>query len=180
MKDKIKQTSKLLSFLLRHQPEAAELTLDAEGWVNLETLIAKINEHYYAVDTTLIQTVVSINDKKRFVISDDGMRIRANQGHSIEVDLNLVPTVPPDILYHGTVEKFVKAIQCAGLQKMSRQHVHLSTERDTAAQVGSRRGKAIVLTIDARRMARDGYPFYQSKNGVWLTEHIPSCYIQFP
>ena len=180
MKNEIKKTSKLLSLILRHQPEVADISLDEEGWANLSQLINNINQKFHPVDEALIQQVVATSDKQRFALSDDGTRIRANQGHSVSVDLKLSPLSPPEVLYHGTVSKFVQAIRSEGLQKMQRQHVHLSAEQRTATQVGGRRGVPVILTVQAQRMAQEGYQFYQSKNGVWLTEQVPADYIQFP
>ncbi len=180
MNNNHKKTSKLLSLLLRHQPEAAGLTLDAEGWVDLDELITKVSRKHDPVDRALIEDIVATSDKQRFAISADGTRIRANQGHSITVDLQLEPVTPPTVLYHGTVAKFENAIRAEGLQKMNRQHVHLSAEVATAQQVGGRRGKPVILTVQAEQMAQDGHLFYQSKNGVWLTEQVPVQYIQFP
>ena len=180
MKNKIKQTSKLLSLLLRHQPQAAGLTLDEAGWANVEELIEKVSLTYYSIDLALLQEVVVTNDKQRFAFNQDQTKIRASQGHSLPVDLALAPTDPPNILYHGTATTFLDMIRKEGLNRMSRQHVHLSAEAATARQVGSRHGTPIVLTIDAQKMLQDGFNFYQSDNGVWLTECVAAHYIYFP
>jgi putative RNA 2'-phosphotransferase len=128
----------------------------------------------------LLEAVVSANDKKRFSFNSSGTMIRANQGHSIQVELNLQEQVPPDLLYHGTVEKFLPVIQTEGLKKMGRQHVHLSVDETTAVKVGSRRGKPVVLVIHSKSMHEAGFSFFLSENGVWLTEAVPPDYIRFP
>jgi len=169
--------SKFLSLALRHQPEKIGLQLDGNGWANLDELIEKMNAKSLAVDMAMIETVVATNDKKRFIFNENKTSIRANQGHSIEVELNLQPTVPPAILYHGTAEKFLPSILQNGLQKQSRQHVHLSGATDTAKNVGSRHGKPVVLTIDTKAMHEEGFVFYLSENKVWLTDAVPVQYI---
>jgi putative RNA 2'-phosphotransferase len=127
-----------------------------------------------------LKQVVADSDKQRFALSDDGTLIRANQGHSVAVDLDLEPLTPPDVLYHGTVAKFLDAIREKGLLKGKRHHVHLSGDKATASNVGSRRGKPVILTIESNRMHALGLMFYLSKNGVWLTDHVPPEYIGFP
>ena len=179
MKNKIKQTSKLLSLLLRHQPQAAGLTLDEAGWADVEELIEKVSLTYYSIDLALLQEVVVTNDKQRFAFNQDQTRIRASQGHSLPVDLALAPTDPPNTLYHGTATTFLDLIRKEGLNRMSRQHVHLSAEAATARQVGSRHGTPVILAINAQKMLQDGFNFYRSDNGVWLTEQVPVQYIQF-
>ena len=171
---RMKSTSKFLSLILRHAPEKIGVRLTADGWLNIDELIAAANRHGNSLTRDLIEQVVAENDKQRFAISDDGMRIRANQGHSIrDVELSLQPAIPPDMLYHGTVNKFLQAIQREGLKRMARNHVHLSADVETAKQVGCRRGTPIVLVIDAVTMTRSGFEFYLSDNGVWLVEHVP-------
>jgi len=125
-------------------------------------------------------TVVATNDKRRFSFSDDGLRIRANQGHSVEVDLKLQARQPPELLYHGTVARFVESIRGQGLVRGSRLHVHLSPDEETARRVGRRRGRPVILVVEAGRMHRDGHPFFLSANGVWLTDAVPPEYLRFP
>lgn len=174
------KTSKFLSLVLRHEPEAIGLTLDANGWADLDELVRLANADGKPVTRELIEQVVRDSDKQRFAISEDGARIRANQGHSIEVDLELTPLAPPDTLYHGTATRFAKSIRTLGLVKQSRQHVHLSSDLATAAKVGSRHGKAIVLTIRAGEMHARGLSFYRSANGVWLTDAVAAEFINWP
>lgn len=175
----LKRVSKFLSLVLRHKPETIGIELDESGWVNVDTLLTALSLHNKNVTLQTLQKVVRTNDKKRFTFSEDGLKIRANQGHSLEVDLNLEPTNPPTELYHGTVGKFLDAIENQGLLKMGRNHVHLSEDLDTATKVGQRRGKPVMLIVDSRKMQEDGYTFYLSKNGVWLTDHVPPKYIAF-
>jgi putative RNA 2'-phosphotransferase len=172
-------TSKFLSLVLRHQPETIGVSLDAEGWIEIETLLAACAAHNKPISRELLHEVVATNDKQRFAISPDGARIRASQGHSIEVDLRLVPQEPPEILYHGTVEKFLDSIRRGGLIKGQRRHVHLSADRSTAEKVGRRRGQPVLLSIDAGRMHRAGHEFFLSDNGVWLVDAVPVEYLRF-
>lgn len=174
-----KETSKFLSLILRHAPETIQLQLDENGWASVSELITKSNQFGKELDEEVLDYIVENNDKKRFAFSEDRTKIRASQGHSIEVELDLKEVYPEHFLYHGTVAKFLEAIQKEGLQKMSRQYVHLSKDEETAIKVGSRRGKPIILSIDAQKMVTDGYSFYLSENGVWLTDHVPVEYIKF-
>ncbi|TDW46040.1 putative RNA 2'-phosphotransferase [Flavobacterium sp. 270] len=175
----IKSTSKFLSLVLRHSPETIHLKLDENGWANVEELITKCNQHQKKIDLELLNIVVETNDKKRFTFNEDKTKIRASQGHSIEVELNLKEALPLEFLYHGTVEASIHGIKEKGLQKMSRQHVHLSKDKETAIKVGSRRGKPIILKVEARRMQEAGFKFYLSENEVWLTDEVPAKYIEF-
>lgn len=177
---RLNKTSKFLSFVLRHKPEAIGLELDANGWANIDELINKANTsgEISNLDKTLIQGVVDTSDKKRFVISDDEQLIRANQGHSINVDLQLKPVTPPEFLYHGTATHFLDSILEEGLKPQQRQHVHLSMDIETATAVGQRYGKPVILTIKALLMHEQGFVFYRSENEVWLTEHVPNNYIE--
>ncbi|POR24617.1 RNA 2'-phosphotransferase [Flavobacterium columnare] len=179
----IKNISKFLSYVLRHSPETINLNLDENGWAIVDELIEKANknrnEFHKELDFEIINQVVETNDKKRFAYNEGKTKIRASQGHSISVDLELKPVVPPDYLYHGTVAKFLESIKTNGIQKISRQHVHLSKDRETAVKVGSRRGAPIILSIHSSQMHQDGFIFYQSENGVWLTDEVPSKYIEF-
>ncbi|MFM2393679.1 MAG: 2-phosphotransferase [Bacteroidota bacterium] len=179
-KNDIKQNSKFLSLVLRHAPETIGLTLDENGWANVDELINLCNSNNQSIDRDLLELIVKNNDKQRFSFKEDGSKIRANQGHSIEVDLCLKEVTPPEKLYHGTVNEFLDAIKSEGLKKMSRQHVHLSKDLETAIKVGSRRGKPIILEVNAMRMNNDGFKFYLSENNVWLTDVVPSKYINFP
>jgi len=162
----LKRTSKLLSYVLRHRPDSVGISLDENGWVDLEVLIQALQSDGKSVSLELIERVVETNDKKRFVIRDG--KIRANQGHSIDVELNLPATMPPDCLYHGTSTKNLEPIKASGLVRMNRQHVHLSLDRATALSVGQRHGKPVVLTVKAKKMFDKGYEFYLSENNVWL------------
>jgi putative RNA 2'-phosphotransferase len=179
MEKQLQHISKLLSLVLRHQPEHIGLTLNEDGWASVTVLIEKINAAGNTIDFTLLQKVVDENDKKRFTFNEDKTMIRASQGHSIEVELDLKKITPPEYLYHGTVAKYLAAIRSEGLKKMSRQHVHLSKDKETAIKVGSRRGKPIILTINAGSMHEAGLPFYLSANEVWLTDEVPVQYIEF-
>ena len=171
------RASKFLSLVLRHEPQKIGLPLDAQGWADIDDLLARLPAHGVRLDRDALQQLVRDNDKQRFAISDDGQRIRASQGHSIAVDLGLTALEPPPWLYHGTVPRFLEAIASEGLRPGERQHVHLSPDRATAFQVGSRRGTPVILSVDAGRMHADGLSFYQSANGVWLTAHVPPRYI---
>lgn len=164
------QTSKFLSYVLRHRPDSIGITLDENGWVDVEVLLAAAQRHGKRLSRQLLERVVAENDKKRFAFSEDGRRIRASQGHSVSVDLALEPIEPPEFLYHGTVEPFLESIREKGLVRGSRHHVHLSPDEATARKVGSRRGKPVILVVQAGRMHEAGHQFFRSANGVWLTE----------
>ncbi len=172
--------SKFLSLVLRHQPQKYGLTLDENGWAQVDDLISVSNRAGVPLTIETLQQVVAQNDKQRFAISADGHAIRARQGHSISVDLQLVPLEPPPQLYHGTAERFVPSIREQGLLRRSRQQVHLSPDVQTALKVGQRHGKPIVLRVESGAMHRDGYHFYQSENGVWLVDTVPVAYLVFP
>jgi putative RNA 2'-phosphotransferase len=174
-----KTVSKFLSLVLRHSPEKIGLKLDENGWADVEELILKCSQKGNRLDKVLLDYVVENNDKKRFAYNEDETKIRASQGHSISVELNLTETEPSEYLYHGTVGKFMESIQKEGLKKMSRQHVHLSKDKETAIKVGSRRGVPQILTVRSGAMHRDGFKFYLSENNVWLTDEVPVRYIQF-
>ncbi|MGG9964005.1 RNA 2'-phosphotransferase [Ferruginibacter sp. SUN106] len=177
MEKQLKHISKLMSLVLRHKPEAIGLQLNENGWANVAELISKINEQGNNVNFDTINTVVDTNDKKRFAFNEDKTMIRASQGHSIEVELNLKAVTPPDILYHGTAERFVESILKEGLNKQQRQHVHLSLLQETAKAVGARHGKPVILHINAKAMAEAGFVFYLSDNNVWLVNSVPVEYI---
>ena len=173
-----KTLSKTLSYWLRHRPDAIGLTLDAQGWASVDAILTALDREHGA-DFDRLAAVVEGNDKQRFEFSPDLQRIRARQGHSIEIELDLQPTPPPATLFHGTVERFLDAIRAEGLRRMSRHHVHLSADRSTADKVGARRGKPVILTVETAAMARDGHVFFVTGNGVWLTDEVPARYIDF-
>jgi putative RNA 2'-phosphotransferase len=175
-----KKISKFLSLVLRHRPETIGIELDAQGWTDVETLIAKLKRRFNGFNMEVLEQVVAENNKQRFSFNPKKTKIRASQGHSVAVALDYKPVLPPEILYHGTVGKFLGLIAKSGLKKMSRHHVHLSKDLGTAENVGSRRGEAIILQVKAGEMHRDGFEFYQSDNGVWLTDNVPPKYILFP
>lgn len=175
----LKHISKFLSLVLRHKPEVIGITMDDEGWVDVKELLEKCSAKKRYINLQLLQEVVNTNDKKRFAFNHDHTKIRASQGHTVEVDLKLEPVEPLEYLYHGTVAKFVDAIKEQGLQRMDRMHVHLSKDLETAVKVGSRRGKPVILKVKAAEMHRAGHAFYVSTNGVWLCEAVPAQYIEF-
>jgi putative RNA 2'-phosphotransferase len=169
-----KTVSKFLSLILRHSPETIGLQLDPHGWADVDELISKSSVKFTSEE---LEEVVETNDKQRFAFNADHSKIRASQGHSVEIDLALQAQQPPEFLYHGTVAKFFEGIRKEDLQKMSRQHLHLSHDKQTAEKVGSRRGIPVILNINSGQMHRDGILFYLSDNGVWLTDHVPPQYI---
>lgn len=175
-----KHTSKFLSLVLRHQPERIGIVLDDAGWTDVDTLLARAAAHGTSITRDELAEIVRSSDKQRFALSPDGTRIRANQGHSVEVALDLPPAPPPAVLYHGTVDRFLDSIRRSGLIKGARHHVHLSADRETAAKVGARRGKPVLLEIRADAMADAGHVFYRSANGVWLVEAVPPEFVVFP
>jgi putative RNA 2'-phosphotransferase len=171
--------SRLLSFGLRHQPAALGLSLDAQGWTDVSGLLDALRAGGEEVSREELAEIVRRSDKQRFALSGDGQRIRANQGHSIDVDLGLEPREPPQRLYHGTVSRFVDAIRRDGLVRGARTHVHLSADVATAEQVASRRaGARVVIVVRAAEMHADGVLFFRSENGVWLTAHVPPRYLE--
>lgn len=175
-----KRASKFLSLILRHRPETINLQLDKEGWADVNDLLAGMQEKGWDnFSKNNLEEVVRDNNKQRFSFNENKTKIRANQGHSVKVDLGLKSVKPPKNLFHGTVSKFLDSIKNEGLKKRSRQHVHLSADIPTAVSVGSRRGKPIILTIPSLQMHEDGFKFYLSKNGVWLTDRVPNHYIDF-
>ncbi|QNW92523.1 RNA 2'-phosphotransferase [Acinetobacter seifertii] len=176
-----KAISQYLSFILRHKPEEIGLTLDREGWANVEDLISKSQPvKNVALDEEIIKNIVNNSDKKRFQISDDGKYIRAVQGHSTtSVDITLKKLVPPISLYHGTAHRFIDSIKEQGLISKDRQYVHLTKNKDTALSVGARYGKPQILAIHALEMHKNGFEFFQAENGVWLVKHVPVEFIVF-
>jgi putative RNA 2'-phosphotransferase len=170
--------SKFLSLVLRHEPERVGLQLDGAGWVAVSELLEAVNCYGLALTLEQLKDVVATNDKTRFAFSEDGKRIRASQGHSVEVDLHYEPTIPPEFLYHGTPERFVESIRHSGLIKGQRHHVHLSPDPETAIKVGQRRGRPVAPKVPAGEMHRNGHLFYRSANDVWLVEHVPAAFIE--
>lgn len=178
MDKRLVRRSRFLSRVLRHHPEAIGLTLDPQGWADVEQLLAQARAHGVALTRKTLQEIVAQNDKQRFAFSEDETRIRANQGHSIPVDLDLEAVQPPELLYHGTAARFIPAIKARGLLPGRRNHVHLSVVETTAARVGGRHGNPVVLKVQAGLMHAAGHRFYRSANGVWLTEHVPAQYVE--
>jgi putative RNA 2'-phosphotransferase len=172
--------SKFMSLVLRHNPGEIGLELDENGWADVAELIARANLKGVRLTHSDLVTIVETNDKKRFALNEDGTRIRASQGHSIEVDLALSAVAPPVRLFHGTASRFVESIRAQGLLRGRRQHVHLSVDAATATKVGQRHGKPVVVHVLAGEMHQAGRLFYLSANGVWLTEHVPAEYLVFP
>jgi len=177
--DKTRQVkiSKYLSKHLRHSPERLGLTLALGGWVSVDELLAACAAHQFSLTRTELEEAIATCDKQRFSFDDTKTRIRANQGHSVEVDLQLEPQTPPDVLYHGTGERSVSAILESGLLKMSRHHVHLSLDVETARKVGMRHGRPAIFAVDAAVMHQAGFTFYCSDNGVWLVDRVPPQYL---
>lgn len=171
-----RQHSKLLSYWLRHAPDAGNLTLDNEGWADIERVRASLQRE--GLDPEILEETVASSDKQRFEFSDDGNRIRARQGHSVKVDLGWDERCPPDYLFHGTVERFLSAIFAQGLLPMARHHVHLSPDIETASRVGARRGEPVILRVAAWRMSKEGATFKMSSNGVWLVDAVPREFIE--
>jgi len=176
----MKRVSKLLSLILRHRPEVINLTLDEQGWASVKELIDGLKKHKQMnLSLSQLQKVVETNDKQRFSFSEDLQKIRANQGHSLKLDLDYPTKIPPTILYHGTAQRNIESILKTGLDKRNRHHVHLSDNPETATQVGKRYGKPILLKIDTAQMHKDGITFMLSANGVWLVEKVLPKYIGF-
>ena len=172
----ITQTSRFISLILRHKPETIGITLDEHGWANVDELITGISRTH-PLTKELLDEIVRTDEKQRYSYNEDKTLIRANQGHSIPVDVELPELEPPAILYHGTGRKYTESIDHQGLIPKSRLYVHLSMDRDTAVKVGRRHGEPVVYTIQAATMYRDGYSFYRSVNGVWLTKTVPTKYL---
>ncbi|GAA0968071.1 RNA 2'-phosphotransferase [Actinocorallia libanotica] len=174
------RVSKYLARHLRHQPERLGIVLDPAGWTDVAALLAACRAHGLPLTPEELREVVETNDKQRFAFSEDGLRLRASQGHTVEVDLDLPAASPPPVLYHGTVSRALPFILREGLRPMARHDVHLSPDPETARKVGSRRGSPVVLTVDAAAMAADGHAFRVTPNGVWLTPAVPPAYLTFP
>lgn len=169
--------SKLIALVLRHKPETLGITLDSHGWASTKDLVEKINNQTKFTMKDL-EEIVRDDDKQRYSFNSDKTKIRANQGHSIKVDVELERATPPDILYHGTATKYVGSIRASGILKRNRNHVHLSEKYETAVMVGERHGTPSVIIVDAKKMHDDGFTFYRSANGVWLTDYVPNKYIE--
>ena len=171
-----RETSKYMSLILRHKPETIGITLDEHGWANVDELIEGISRtHEFNKD--ILEEIVRTDEKQRYSFNEDRTLIRANQGHSIPVDVELDEVAPPEELWHGTATKYEASIDAQGLIPKSRLYVHLSRDRETAVKVGQRHGKPVLYIVKAGEMSRDGYKFYLSKNGVWLTKRVPECYL---
>jgi putative RNA 2'-phosphotransferase len=175
---RVVKISKYLSKHLRHEPERLGLELEDGGWVGVDELLRACARHQFPITRQQLEEVVATNDKQRFSFDETGTKIRANQGHSVEVDLQLEPLDPPALLYHGTPEGNVDVILRNGLSKMARHHVHLSADVATARKVGARRGRPAILVIDAAAMHRAGHQFYRSANGVWLVDAVPPEFLR--
>lgn len=173
----IQDTSRFLSMILRHKPEEIGITLDEHGWANVEELIAGLAKRK-PLDMQILEEIVATDEKQRYSFNEDKTLIRANQGHSIPVDVELPVTQPPEYLYHGTGEKYMESIMKIGLIPKSRLYVHLSADYETAVKVGKRHGTPVVLLVHAAEMAKDGYIYYRSVNGVWLTKEVPVQYFE--
>jgi putative RNA 2'-phosphotransferase len=169
--------SKFLSLVLRHKPDTIGLTLDPNGWADVTQLLEKLNAAGMQADFAVLEHVVATNAKKRFAFNEAKDKIRASQGHSVEIDLGYQPQQPPDVLYHGTAVQHAESIRATGLEKRSRQHVHLSADVQTATTVGQRHGKLHLFNVLAGQMHADGFEFYISENGVWLTDSVPAKYL---
>ena len=172
-----KRLSKFLSLILRHKPETVGISLDEHGWADVGELLEGIRKTGRIIDLPTLERIVEENDKQRFSLSTDRKRIRANQGHSVQVDVELEQKEPPEVLYHGTVEKNRESIEEKGLLRGTRLYVHLSGDVETARKVGQRHGKPVIYIVDASAMHAAGYIFYRSVNGVWLTKAVPEEYL---
>ncbi len=173
------ELGRFLSLILRHKPQLAGIALDSHGWAQVDALLEGCRRAGRMIDQKTLERIVAENNKQRYSFNEDHTKIRANQGHSIAVDLQLCEQLPPPRLYHGTATRFLEDIRANGIQKRSRQYVHLSQDRQTAKQVGARHGTPVILPIDTEKMRAEGLRFYRSENGVWLCEHVPwSCVIE--
>ena len=173
------QTSKFISLILRHKPETIGISLDEHGWADVQELMEGINASgKYHLNMEMLEEIVSTDDKQRYSFNDDHTLIRANQGHSISVDVELEEQIPPEVLYHGTGEKYSASIDQQGLLPKSRLYVHLSADIETARKVGARHGRPIIYAVDCRQMTKDGFKFFLSKNQVWLTRSVPPVYLE--
>ncbi|PSQ86915.1 MAG: RNA--NAD 2'-phosphotransferase [Bacteroidetes bacterium QH_2_63_10] len=180
MRDRLVETSKFLSYVLRHNPDALGLELDPGGWADVDVLLKRARADGRSIDRDLLAQMIDHGEKERFTFSEDGTKIRANYGHSIDVNLDLTPTPPPQHLYHGTARQTLSAIQHEGLRPQSRQYVHLSSTREEAIRVGRRHGTPVVLTVDAQGLDEAGHALYRSTDAVWLTHRVPPQFLQTP
>lgn len=171
------EISKFIALILRHKPETIGISLDEHGWANVDELIEGISKQY-EFNMEMLEEIVATDNKKRYSFNEDHTLIRANQGHSVKVDVQLKKSNPPDILYHGSAEKYQEFIDKQGLRPKSRLYVHLSKDYDTAVNVGKRHGKPVIYKVNSRKMEQDGYRFFLSENGVWLTESVPAKYLE--
>ena len=175
--EKHKKESKFLSLVLRHHPESIGISLDIHGWAEVNVLIKNMKRKFPVFSLKILEEIVATDSKQRYAFSEDNTKIRANQGHSLAVELELLPQTPPECLYHGTASRFVESILKSGLQKQTRQHVHLSIDITTATKVGARHGKPVIFKVNTMAMHKAGYVFYLSANGVWLTDMVPPKYL---
>lgn len=173
----LNKTSRFISMVLRHKPWVIGITLDEHGWANVSELVEGLNK-VHPLDMETLEEIVRTNEKRRFSFNEDKTKIRANQGHTIPVDVELEQKEPPEVLYHGTGEKYVESIDSTGLEPRQRLYVHLSTDKEMAAKVGQRHGKPVVYRVNSGQMAKNGYVFYLSVNGVWLTKGVPVQYLE--
>ena len=175
----IRSTSKFIALILRHKPETVGIALDEHGWAKVDELIVGINATgNHNLTKELLEEIVRTDEKRRYAFNEDHTLIRANQGHSVSVDVELKEMGPPPVLYHGTGEKYANSIDRQGLIPKTRLYVHLSADTETARKVGSRHGKQVIYRVDCQRMAADGFVFFRSVNGVWLTREVPPKYLQ--
>ena len=175
----LQNTSKFISLILRHRPESIGIALDEHGWADVREMIDGINKSgKHTLDMETLEEIVRTDEKQRYSFNEDHTLIRANQGHSIPVDVELEEKIPPDVLWHGTGEKYVSSIDAQGLIPKGRLYVHLSSDMETARKVGSRHGKPVIYEIDCRGMSGDGYRFFLSANQVWLTKEVPVRYLR--
>lgn len=169
--------SKYISYLLRHHPEEGNITLDEEGYADTSALIAAVRKEFDEFDMPYLEKIVAEDEKTRYSFTDDKSKIRANHGHSVKgISPGLKEVAPPDVMYHGTAERFMDSIREQGILKMSRLYVHLSADEETAEEVGRRHGKPVIISIDTKKMHEDGLKFYNSANGLWLTDTVPVKY----
>ena len=173
----LNKTSRFISMILRHKPGVIGITLDEHGWANVSELVEGVNK-VHPLDMETLEEIVRTNEKQRFSFNEDKTKIRANQGHTIPVDVELEEKDPPEVLYHGTGEKYVESIDSTGLEPRQRIYVHLSTDKEMAVKVGQRHGKPVVYRVNSGQMAKNGYVFYLSVNGVWLTKAVPVQYLE--
>lgn len=175
---KLDKLSVFVSLVLRHKPDVVGITLDVHGWANVDELINGINNTGRRINRAMLEEIVRTDNKQRYSFNTDKTLIRANQGHSIPVDVELKEQEPPDFLYHGTADKFIKGIMIKGLKPMSRLYIHLSKDIETAKKVGKRHGNPVVFKVHSGQMEHDGIKFYLSENGVWLTKKVDVKYLE--